>query len=140
MFQLEELDVELQGDVIVPMRELNRMRREAVELLEGERPKPPVYVKRDGRRVRRRAAAAWRYAARRYRIRSGAAQLTALCRSLEQVEARCETDVGIDLRRLRIHQAVPGSGGSGAAAGQARSRWQRRAFICRARTATITTS
>ena len=46
VFQLEQLDVQLQGDVIVPMRELNRMRREAAEQLAGERPKPPVYMKR----------------------------------------------------------------------------------------------
>ena len=46
VFQLEKLDAELHGDVILPMRELNSIRRRAVELLAGERPKPPVYVKR----------------------------------------------------------------------------------------------
>ena len=46
VFQLEALDVDLYGDVIVPIRELNSIRRRAVELLAGERPKPPVYVKR----------------------------------------------------------------------------------------------
>ncbi len=46
LFQLERLDTALYGDVILPMRELNSIRRRAVELLAGERPKPPVYVKR----------------------------------------------------------------------------------------------
>ncbi|WP_199925525.1 peptidase U32 family protein, partial [Paenibacillus bouchesdurhonensis] len=46
LFQLERLDASLHGDVILPMRELNSIRRRAVELLAGERPKPPVYVKR----------------------------------------------------------------------------------------------
>ena len=53
VFQLEGMDVNLQGDVIIPMRELNNIRRQAVEQLAGERPKPPVYVKRRGRCVRR---------------------------------------------------------------------------------------
>ena len=51
VYQLESLDLELHGDLIVPMRELNRMRREAVEQLAGQRPKPPVYVKREVERV-----------------------------------------------------------------------------------------
>lgn len=38
LFQLEALESHLQGDVIVPMRELNSIRRQAVELLAGERP------------------------------------------------------------------------------------------------------
>ena len=37
VFQLEELDVNLHGDVIIPMRELNNIRRQAVEQLAGER-------------------------------------------------------------------------------------------------------
>lgn len=61
LFQLEALESHLQGDVIVPMRELNSIRRQAVELLAGERPKPPVYVKREvevyGGASRRGAAA-----------------------------------------------------------------------------------
>src|SRR5690606_24897231 len=47
LFQLEQLTVELEGDLIVPIRELNRLRREAADRLAVERPKPPVYVKRD---------------------------------------------------------------------------------------------
>ena len=88
LFQLEALESHLQGDVIVPMRELNSIRRQAVELLAGERPKPPVYVKREvevyGGASRRGAAAV---------VGSGEAELTALCRSLPQVQAALEAGV-----------------------------------------------
>ncbi|MBB3130934.1 putative protease [Paenibacillus rhizosphaerae] len=86
VYQLEKLDVDLQGDVIVPMRELNNIRRRAVELLAGERPKPPVYVKR--------AATVFSDAARSASpVARGEAKLTALCRSLSQVEAALEAGV-----------------------------------------------
>ncbi|OAX46389.1 U32 family peptidase [Paenibacillus sp. AD87] len=88
VFQLEELDVNLHGDVIIPMRELNNIRRQAVEQLAGERPKPPVYVKRAvevyGDAVKPAAPVA-----------RGHAELTALCRSLPQVEAALEAGVGM---------------------------------------------
>ncbi|WP_433944273.1 DUF3656 domain-containing U32 family peptidase [Paenibacillus sp. SN-8-1] len=88
VFQLEELDTELHGDVIVPMRELNSIRRRAVEQLAGERPKPPVYVKR--------AVEIYGDAARSAQpIPRGQAKLTALCRSLEQVQAALKT--GVDM-------------------------------------------
>ncbi|WP_151733820.1 DUF3656 domain-containing U32 family peptidase ['Paenibacillus yunnanensis' Narsing Rao et al. 2020] len=86
IFQLEGLTSELEGDVIVPMRELNSIRRRAVELLAGERPKPPVYVKRAAEvygDAAHRGAAAVR----------GEAELTALCRSLPQVQAALEAGV-----------------------------------------------
>ncbi|WP_150270386.1 DUF3656 domain-containing U32 family peptidase [Paenibacillus tepidiphilus] len=86
VFQLEALTSELEGDVIVPMRELNSIRRRAVELLAGERPKPPVYVKR--------AAEVYGDAARRGATPvRGEAELTALCRSLPQVQAALEAGV-----------------------------------------------
>ncbi|MGN7169702.1 DUF3656 domain-containing U32 family peptidase [Paenibacillus cellulositrophicus] len=86
VYQLEKLDVDLQGDVIVPMRELNNIRRRAVELLAGERPKPPVYVKR--------AATVYDDAAHSASpVARGEAKLTALCRSLPQVEAALEAGV-----------------------------------------------
>src|SRR5690606_38511017 len=47
LFALESLELQLNGDVIVPIRELNRMRREALEQLTQERRKPPVYTKRE---------------------------------------------------------------------------------------------
>lgn len=81
IFQLEALESHLEGDVIVPMRELNSIRRRAVELLAGERPKPPVYVKRA---VEVYGDAAHTGVAEGVR---GEAELTALCRSLPQVEA-----------------------------------------------------
>lgn len=88
LFQLEALESHLQGDVIVPMRELNSIRRQAVELLAGERSKPPVYVKREvevyGGASRRGAAAV---------VGRGDAELTALCRSLPQVQAALEAGV-----------------------------------------------
>ncbi|MEK5435089.1 MULTISPECIES: U32 family peptidase [Paenibacillus] len=87
VFQLDALESHLQGDVIVPMRELNSIRRQAVELLAGERPKPPVYVKRAievyGDATRRDVAPQ----------RAGEAELTALCRSLPQVQAVLEAGV-----------------------------------------------
>lgn len=81
IFQLNMLEVRLEGEVIVPMRELNNIRRRAVELLAGERPKPPVYVKRQ---VEVYSDAAARTGVVRGRVDS---KLTALCRSLPQVEA-----------------------------------------------------
>ncbi|MGN7761979.1 DUF3656 domain-containing U32 family peptidase [Paenibacillus sp. 22594] len=86
VFQLEAMESHLEGDVIVPMRELNSIRRQAVELLAGERPKPPVYVKREvevyGGASRRGAAGP-----------RGEAELTVLCRSLPQVQAALEAGV-----------------------------------------------
>ncbi|ASS68114.1 MULTISPECIES: U32 family peptidase [unclassified Paenibacillus] len=93
LYQLEELEAKLEGELIIPVRELNRMRREAVEQLAGERPKPPVYVKReadifaDARTEEQRAKDAAVAAG------PGAARLTALCRTLDQVKAACATDV-----------------------------------------------
>ncbi|MCA1293933.1 U32 family peptidase [Paenibacillus sp. alder61] len=89
VFQLERLETSLEGDVILPMRELNGLRRHAVELLAGERPKPPVYT--------RAAAPAPSAPAKRggAPVGRGEAQLTALCRSLPQVEAALEAGVGM---------------------------------------------
>ncbi|MDQ0089956.1 putative protease [Paenibacillus anaericanus] len=99
VFQLEKLDVELHGDVILPMRELNGIRRRAVELLAGERPKPPVYVKRaeglNGALAHSGAPANGGADAmpRRVPVARGEAKLTALCRSLPQVQAALEAGV-----------------------------------------------
>ncbi|MFF2912175.1 DUF3656 domain-containing protein [Paenibacillus sp. NPDC057934] len=97
VFQLEALESHLEGDVIVPMRELNSIRRRAVELLAGERPKPPVYVKRAvevyGDASRRGVAEAAIPALQDGWGVRGAAELTALCRSLPQVEAALKAGV-----------------------------------------------
>ncbi|WP_139996997.1 U32 family peptidase [Paenibacillus paridis] len=93
VYQLEKMEVELQGDLIVPIRELNRLRREAVELLAGERPKPPVYVKNP---VASRENLFQADSAKKDILapQSGKdANLIALCRSLEQVQAAVTTDV-----------------------------------------------
>lgn len=85
VYQLEELKAELEGDVILPIRELNRLRREAVEQLAGQRPLPPVYVKHE---VDAFADTAKRSQRGLLEPVSGeGAKLAALCRSLEQVEA-----------------------------------------------------
>ena len=86
LFQLEKLEVELHGDVIVPMRELNSIRRRAVEQLAGERPKPPVYIKHE---VNQDNDAVTPSAPVPY----GSGKLTALCRNLDQVLAVIQTNV-----------------------------------------------
>lgn len=87
VYQLEQLEVVLNGDLIVPMRELNRLRREAVEQLAGERPRPPVYVKR---KVDVYGDAANTHKDTPVTV---VPQLTALCRTLPQVEAAIATGV-----------------------------------------------
>ncbi len=88
LFRLERLDVSLKGDVIVPMRELNRMRREAAEQLERLREQPPVYVKRETDLYADAGQPADRPDSKDVR-------LTALCRNLEQVQAAVRTDVSM---------------------------------------------
>ncbi|TLS50633.1 U32 family peptidase [Paenibacillus antri] len=85
LFELSDIDAQLSGPVIVPMSELNRMRRRAVELLEAERRRPPAYVKRPASADSDAVKPAPRPAKPR---------LTALCRNLEQVQAvASRTDV-----------------------------------------------
>ncbi|MCM3750307.1 U32 family peptidase [Paenibacillus pasadenensis] len=93
LFQLEQLEIDLEGDLILPVRELNRLRREAVEQLDGERPKPPVYVKRDVNVFDGARTPEQQSADAAVKAGPGAARLTALCRTLEQVQAACKTDV-----------------------------------------------
>ncbi|MEF2248705.1 U32 family peptidase [Paenibacillus sp. IITD108] len=92
VFQLEQLEIALEGDVILPIRELNRLRREAVELLAGERPKPPVYTKYNVDAfadAQSKLSPAGKHTAA---LTGSEAELTVLCRSLEQVEAAVQTD------------------------------------------------
>lgn len=86
VFALEAVEAALEGAVIVPMSELNRMRRRAAELLEAERRKPRAYVKR--------AVDAYADAGMPAAAPAGEARLTALCRSLEQVHAALAAGVG----------------------------------------------
>ncbi|MCM3628142.1 U32 family peptidase [Paenibacillus glycanilyticus] len=90
LYQLDHLEVALEGDLIVPVRELNRMRREAVEKLSGERPKPPIYVKH---MIDPLADAPNAAAAKTSKQQVSNPRLTALCRNLEQVEAAVQMDV-----------------------------------------------
>ncbi|WP_255668469.1 DUF3656 domain-containing U32 family peptidase [Brevibacillus daliensis] len=85
LFHLTEdrLTVDLTGDVIVPMSELNRMRREASEQLLYLRRKPPVYVKNQ-------VAV---YGDTKDSVPVTNPNLIALCRSLEQLAAAAQTDV-----------------------------------------------
>ncbi|MDA5109522.1 DUF3656 domain-containing U32 family peptidase [Brevibacillus thermoruber] len=79
----QDLTTDLDGDLILPVSELNRMRREAVEQLLFLRTKPPVYQKR---RVDVYADVSAKQPVDK-------PLLTALCRSLAQVEAAAQTDV-----------------------------------------------
>ncbi|MFS0725929.1 DUF3656 domain-containing U32 family peptidase [Paenibacillus sp. 1P07SE] len=88
LYQLEQLEIHLGGEVILPIRELNRMRREAVEQLSGERPKPPVYITYPDADVHEPPL-------RQPGTSQEPPQLTALCRSLEQVEAAAAAGVGL---------------------------------------------
>ncbi|WP_168123398.1 U32 family peptidase [Paenibacillus sp. HB172176] len=103
VYQLEELKVELEGEVILPIRELNRLRREAVEKLAGERPKPPKYVLREvdafADAVDNKAGSLPEVNVDGNLNASGASsasrrapELTVLCRSLAQVEAAIEAN------------------------------------------------
>lgn len=83
IYELAALDVTLTGELILPMRELNQMRRRAVSLLEAERQKPPAYVKRTVDVYADSASPAHQAAA----AAAAEPRLTALCRTLEQVRA-----------------------------------------------------
>ncbi|GIP41025.1 peptidase U32 [Paenibacillus sp. J31TS4] len=85
VFALSGLEAQLDGDVIVPVRELNAMRRRAVELLETERQKPRTFHRHSAAELLDDASAPAPAASK--------PRLTALCRNLEQVKAVLETDV-----------------------------------------------
>lgn len=89
LFQLDKLETHLKGDLILPMRELNRLRREAVEELEDERRRPPSYTMRQIQAYED----AWR---REPEARPAAEpELTVLCRSMEQVRAAVDAGIGM---------------------------------------------
>jgi putative protease len=93
IYALGELVVHLEGDLIVPMRELNQVRRQAVERLELERKKPPVYehhkvdVYADVHMTKADSGQS------NLNQTPTKPQLTALCRSMEQVEAVAQSDL-----------------------------------------------
>lgn len=85
LFELDELHVELTENVIVPVKELNRMRRDAVEGLMNERTTPYTYQKNQ----------ITVSAEKEKDISLVEPQLIALCRTLEQIEGACETDIDV---------------------------------------------
>ncbi len=98
-FELSELHNELSGDVILPISELNRLRRELAFQLEAA-----------GKHERAESAATWQevFGANELRTPSAAApQLTGLCRTTEQIEAALACGVSTllvdfeDIRRYR---------------------------------------
>ncbi len=104
IFELSQLDFYLNGELIVPVKELNRMRREAVEQLVQMRQRPVTYTKRQ--RPERSTVQASNIASDSFMEtklgKSGTMsegttaardpELIALCRTMEQIEAACETD------------------------------------------------
>jgi putative protease len=92
LFELQSVRLECVGEVIVPMSELNQIRRQAVDLLVEARRTPPKYVlnewnERDfakHRSVEQQPSA----------VRGHHPELTVLCRQIEQVQAvAARTDV-----------------------------------------------
>ncbi|WP_135552394.1 DUF3656 domain-containing U32 family peptidase [Paenibacillus cymbidii] len=92
VFALAGLEAALEGAVIVPMSELNRMRRRAAELLEAARRKPRAYTRRE---VDAYADAAQPASAAGWSAGASEPRLTVLCRSLPQVHAALEAGVGM---------------------------------------------
>lgn len=84
IFELKEVQLHVSGDVIVPMKELNQMRRQAVDLLVAKRQEPRVYEKRK---------VGSRNSVKKHIKNNDPAKLISLCRSMEQIEASCKTDV-----------------------------------------------
>ena len=85
VFHLDELDLQLTGNVIVPKSELNRIRRDAAEELHKLRIAPRQYQKRE--------VDVYEDTAVSEPANGETSQLIALCRSLEQIEAAAQTDV-----------------------------------------------
>lgn len=84
IFYLNQLDVNLNGEVMLPVKELNRIRREATDQLLALRQQPVVYKKnlvKNNDNVRVNVN------------KSERPHLISLCRTIEQVEASCQTDV-----------------------------------------------
>lgn len=108
IFRLEELHIELAGPVILPVSELNRLRREAAAKLEDVRMKARPYAKRsiDPYADVRKASPL-----------KGEPELTALCRSMEQVKAALDAGVGLvyaDFEFIRQYpEAVEAARGAG---------------------------
>ncbi|MCR8644985.1 U32 family peptidase [Paenibacillus sp. N1-5-1-14] len=97
VYELESLDAQLEGDLIVPMRELNGLRRKAVEQLEDAREVPRAYVKNThGNEPYNVYADAAKSEQQPNLLHNrSAARLTALCRNIDQVHAALEADIDL---------------------------------------------
>ncbi|ASA95923.1 MULTISPECIES: DUF3656 domain-containing U32 family peptidase [Anoxybacillus] len=83
IFELKDVDMHMNGDVILPVKELNQMRRKAVEQLIKKRQQPRLYIKQTVDLT----------SPYRQKQRTTTPALMALCRTMEQVEVACHTDV-----------------------------------------------
>jgi putative protease len=107
IYELAQLEVEIVGEVILPMSELNQIRRKAVEFLEAKRITPQVYQvypsieskenKHNSQQLAdgARADASSHFNTLQNHETKQDVHLIALCRTLEQVHAVLETDVKI---------------------------------------------
>ncbi|MFD2671929.1 U32 family peptidase [Marinicrinis sediminis] len=86
-YYIEMLEASLTGEVMLPIRELNQLRRQAIDQLEIERVTPPAYI--------HRSVDVYEDAAEKSTTQAAVQQseLTVLCRTLEQVEAAVATSV-----------------------------------------------
>ncbi|WP_028551046.1 U32 family peptidase [Paenibacillus sp. UNC451MF] len=109
IFELGQLDVQLNGALIVPMRELNGMRRRAVEQLESLRQNPRQYIKRP---VEVLSDAPSKQEA------PTAPRLTALCRNLDQVRAALRTNVDMVYADFEFIKQFPAAVEAARAAGK----------------------
>lgn len=83
IFELGSLQVHVSGDIMLPVKELNRIRREAVEQLMQLRQRPYPYKTRN---IHVEPIQTHK------ENQEEAPQLIALCRTMEQIQAACETD------------------------------------------------
>jgi len=86
IFELINIDVNFNEDVIVPVKELNRIRREAVEQLLALRQAPYRYQKNSIKGNQSSYV-------RSKRQKESNPNLIALCRTMEQIESACQTDI-----------------------------------------------
>ncbi|HBI04002.1 MAG TPA: collagenase-like protease, partial [Paenibacillaceae bacterium] len=85
VYQLQQLTFASEEEVIIPVKELNRMRRDAVEQLTRLRQEPPHY--------KRNQVLFKETAPKKEDGKKRSPQLRVLCRTLEQVEAAAGTKV-----------------------------------------------
>ncbi|MGM9985691.1 MAG: DUF3656 domain-containing protein [Bacillaceae bacterium] len=85
IFELSDLHAELNGNVIVPVKELNRMRREAAESLLAQRMEPYPYKRNTEIDS----------IVKHEKEQATEPTLIALCRTMEQIQGACETDINL---------------------------------------------